>query len=78
MSDKQAYEVEGLRESGGVYTVELLGHQSEGDAMRLVQHYADLLQQASRSSRRIARQRAVTRRGLLGSGPIKIPLGANL
>jgi hypothetical protein len=39
----QAYEIEGLRDDGTVYTVEILGElQSDDEAVTLAQRYADL------------------------------------
>jgi hypothetical protein len=41
LGDK-AYDLQGLRADGSVYTGEVLGIQSEDEAKRLAQHYADL------------------------------------
>ena len=40
--DHFAYEVEGLRDNGEVYAVEILGQQTEANAIMIAQHWADL------------------------------------
>jgi hypothetical protein len=41
MIDQHAYEVEGLRDNGETYAVEILGYQTEADALMLAQQCAD-------------------------------------
>jgi hypothetical protein len=42
MSDRHVYEVEGVRQDGSAFTVEILGRHSEGAALSLARHYARL------------------------------------
>ena len=44
MTERHAYEVEGLRDNGEVYTVEILGCQTVAEALVLAQRYADMWQ----------------------------------
>lgn len=48
MTEKQPYEIEGLRADGSSYTVEVLGKQTEEDAKKLAQRYATLWQRRVR------------------------------
>jgi len=48
MNDKAAYEVEGIRPDGSVFTVEILGNQTEQEAGGLARHYARLWKSAVR------------------------------
>ena len=42
MTASSNYELEGLRESGDVFGVEVLDEQTEADAVRLAKHYSTL------------------------------------
>jgi hypothetical protein len=42
MSEKQYFEVVGLRPDGDSFGVEVLGEQTEKEGRRLAKHYADL------------------------------------
>ena len=42
MSEKPSYEAVGIRPDGDSFAVEILGHQTEGEALALAQHYAAL------------------------------------
>jgi hypothetical protein len=42
MTEKQPYEVVGLRLDSDSFTIEVLGCQTEDEAKRLARHYADL------------------------------------
>jgi hypothetical protein len=44
MTEKQPYEIEGLRADGTVYTGEVLGEQTEEEARKLAEHYSTLWQ----------------------------------
>jgi hypothetical protein len=48
VSDKAAYEVEGIRPDGETFTVEILGYQTRDQASALAQHYADRWKSAVR------------------------------
>jgi len=46
MSEKAAYEIEGIRPDGRTFTVEILGYQTLADAASLARHYANLWESA--------------------------------
>ena len=46
MTGKHPYEAYGIRPDGGSFTVEILGHQAEADAIALARHYAELWRSA--------------------------------
>lgn len=48
MSEKQAYEAYGIRvDDGASFTVEILGEQTQGEAVKLAGHYAKTWQAAA-------------------------------
>ena len=46
MTGRHPYEAYGIRQDGGSFTVEILGHQAEADAIALARHYAELWRSA--------------------------------